>query len=366
MSRSAPRHPDPEGWVRRWWSGAFGLRGRLLSGALAPLSWVFAGLSGARNAAFDRGLRRPDDAPIPVVSIGNLSVGGTGKTPISAWCTSELVQQGAHPALVTRGYGRDEVELHRRWHPAVPVFVAPVRLEGVRAAADAGCDCAVVDDGFQHRRLARDLDIVLVAAEQGMSGPRLPCGPFREGPVALGRAHVVVVTRKTATVEQARDLARRVGGWAPQAVVGRIALSAASWVELDLATPSVGPPREAAVLVLASVANPESVRDLAALHLGRAADELDLLTFRDHHEYSEVDGRRIEALAGERWLVTTEKDAVKLDSLLSGPLALRTRVLRLGVEWEQGEAAVREALRAALRRLSADGPRRHPRTGAGR
>lgn len=364
MSGSTVRRPQLDDGVRRWWADELGPWGDLLTVVLAPLAWIFSAGSRLRNWTFDRGFRRVDEARIPVISIGNLSVGGTGKTPFSAWCTRQLSESGALPALVTRGYGQDEVALHRRWQPDIPVFVAARRIEGVRAATEAGRDCAVVDDGFQHRQLARGLDVVLVAAEQGLQGRRLPRGPFREGPSALGRADVVVVTRKSAAAERAVAVAGHVASWAPNAVVGRIALRGGAWVELDLQTPAKGPPADASVVVLASVANPLSVRELAAARLGRDPHDVALLTFPDHHEYAESDQRAIEQAAADRWIVTTEKDAVKLGSLIGRPVADRVRVLRLELEWEAGEVEVRRALlRAGLRAGLARSPaesRRHP------
>src|SRR5437764_1070790 len=95
---------------------------------------------------------------VPVLGLGNLSVGGTGKTPIAAWAAAELRHLGAHPAMLLRGYGNDEPLVHGELNHRVPVVVNADRVIGVEQAVAAGADCVILDDGFQHRRLARQVD----------------------------------------------------------------------------------------------------------------------------------------------------------------------------------------------------------------
>lgn len=321
-------------WVRRWWAGEAGPAGSALTVLAAPLSWVWragAGAASRRAAAEAVGV-----AGLRVVSVGNLSVGGTGKTPVAAWVCRLLADAGERPALVARGYGRDELLLHRRWNPDVPVEADPDRVAAARVARAAGATVAVLDDGFQHRRLARQVDLVLLAAEEPFPAHLLPRGPWREGVGALGRAQVVVVTRRTADPERARAVAARVRRAHPHLVVGRLALLPGGWSHLDGA-PAEAP--EPPVLVATAVARPGAVRDQVAARTGRGAE---LLAFADHHDFTAADVRRIRSRAGSRPVVVTEKDAVKLAPLaeLLGP----SRVLLQDLRWEEGEAEVRSAI----------------------
>ncbi|HZD03916.1 MAG TPA: tetraacyldisaccharide 4'-kinase, partial [Longimicrobiales bacterium] len=111
----------PERIVRRWWAGEGGLGGGVARTLTAPSEWLYRLGTGLRNRAFDAGWLRTHRTPGPVVSVGNLVVGGTGKTPVSAWLGTALERAGCRPALVARGYGVDELALHRRWNPSIPV-----------------------------------------------------------------------------------------------------------------------------------------------------------------------------------------------------------------------------------------------------
>jgi hypothetical protein len=116
--------------------------------ALAPLSWVFRAVTGVRNALYDVGVLRSHSLGLPAVSVGNLSVGGTGKTPVSAWVAAELMRLGGRPAIVMRGYGADEPLVHRRLNPDVPVYVNADRVAGAREAAAGGATVVVLDDAI--------------------------------------------------------------------------------------------------------------------------------------------------------------------------------------------------------------------------
>src|SRR5690606_37512688 len=189
--------PGLREWVPRWWRGEAGWVGRGASAALWPAEQLFRGIVAARNRAFDSGLLRSERAPIPVISVGNLGVGGAGKTPFAAWVAGRLHEYGRRPAIVLRGYGADEILVHRELNPDVPVHAARARIEGVREAAARGSDVVILDDGFQHRAIQRDLDVVLLTADGWTGEVRLlPRGPWREDLGALRRADLVVVTRK--------------------------------------------------------------------------------------------------------------------------------------------------------------------------
>jgi tetraacyldisaccharide 4'-kinase len=274
-----------------------------------------------------------------VICVGTLTVGGTGKTPLARWVVSVLRDAGRHPALVARGYARDELLLHRRWHPEVPVHADPDRVRAAQAAADAGADAIVLDDGFQHRRLARDLDLVVVSADRRFPGAMLPRGPQREPASALGRAGFVVITRRRARADEAARTAERVRRVAPDARLAQVRLAPVGWSTLD-GNPAGPPPGD--VLAVAGIADPAA---FAAMVSDRTGGRADLLAFGDHHEYTARDLERIGRAAAGRPIATTEKDAVKL--VEHADRLPDARVLALGVEVETGEPELRAAVLAA-------------------
>lgn len=196
---------------RLWFSSdALARAGRL---ALTPLELVYGGVVALRGRLYDSGMLSTRRASIPAVSVGNLTVGGTGKTPVSAWLAGELRARGARPAVVLRGYGSDETIVHRLLNPDLVVIASTDRAAGIERAVELGCDVAVLDDAFQHRGAARDDDVVLVSTERWSERRHLlPAGPWREPLSALGRSSLVIVTRKAAPPDAARDVAARVAG----------------------------------------------------------------------------------------------------------------------------------------------------------
>lgn len=326
--------------LRRWWAGEGGTAGRVLSAAALPAELLFRSAASLRARAYDAGLLRVGRAPLPVISVGNLTVGGTGKTPLVRWIASQLVAAGRRPALLVRGYGRDEVLLHRRWHPQVPVHVDPDRLRGARAAAAGGADVVLLDDGFQHRRLGRDLDIVVVAAEQPFPGALLPRGPYREPAGALARAGWVIVTRRAAAAGAAEHRADAVRALAPGTRIARARLALHGWTALD-GGPAAAPASGGALAVTA-IGDPASFAAMVERETGTRVERLD---FPDHHEYSPADVARIRAAARGRTVITTEKDAVKLEP--HAAFLPDARVLGVAIELEAGEGELRAALLAA-------------------
>lgn len=332
-----------EPFLRRWWEGDAGLPGALLSATLLPAEALYRGAVALRNRAYDRGWLAVHRSDIPVVSVGNVVAGGAGKTPVAAWIARILADEGRAPAVISRGYGADEVRLHRRWNPDVPVYVSSDRAEGVRLAAAADRRCAVLDDGFQHRSLGRDLDLVLVPVEEPLPGRLLPRGPFREPAGALRRAHRVVLTRRTAGTERTRDVERRIRRIVPTRPVHRLRLAPNGWTTLD--GEETAPPG-GEVLAVTGIARPRSFAELVERE---ARGPVELMTFPDHHAFTEDEVREIRHRASGRAVVLTEKDAVRIPDRheLGNPL----RVLRLRVV-EEGD----DDLRSAVLRATAAAP----------
>lgn len=292
---------------------------------LASLGWRL-------GSALGRWAARPARAGVPVVSVGNLAVGGTGKTPVALHLCERLLARGRRPALLSRGHGRagreplrvhqgtpwrqagDEPLLAARRLPGLSVHVGADRALLARAAVEQGADVLVLDDGLQHRRLARDLDVVVVDAGNPLGNGRLlPRGPLREGPGAFARLGPRGLLWFTgADGASAEDPALR-------ALAARAAAAGlAGPVESRLALRDAQTLRGAPVFLLAGIARPErfeaSVLAAGAQVRGRAF-------FADHHPFTpaELAGARARAAAcGAARLLTTEKDAVRLPPAPSG------------------------------------------------
>jgi len=199
-----------EAGLQRLWYGP-----RWLSLPLWPLGWLYRAVVAARRALYRWRLLRVEQAQVPVVVVGNLTVGGTGKTPVAAWLAGQLGLRGHRVGVVLRGYGGrvvaqprvvtpssdpadvgDEAVLHALRGPCV-VVVGADRVAAARCAAEAGAEIVVCDDGLQHLRLARDFEIAVVDAARGLgNGQLLPAGPLREPAGRLERVDAVVVTER--------------------------------------------------------------------------------------------------------------------------------------------------------------------------
>lgn len=330
----------PEGAIQRLWEGDEGLSGRVLGALLAPAELGFRAAVRARNVLYRSGVADSKAPPIPAISIGNITVGGTGKTPMVRWLVRRLVARGWTPGILHGGYAEDEPELHRRWFPDLPVVADRDRLRGAGIAMEEGADVLVLDDAFQHRRFGRDLDIVLVAAETWSRHARLlPRGPYRESPAALRRADVIVVTRRSAPTEASAraevEIARLSGRQ-----TARVHLRPGPWLEAGGA-PRAGTP-DGKALAVAGIGRPDDFFDQAeeaGAQLGEA------IAFPDHHGYTAEEASELARLAGGGPLVTTAKDAVKLAVLLPDA---DLWVLEQEVAFESGREWLLNAVDAVL------------------
>lgn len=282
----------------------------------------YAAALGVRNALFDRGLRTAHRAHIPVISVGNLTAGGTGKTPTVAAVVRRLIDHGFNPAIVMRGYradatgGSDEQRELAALLPGVPVLTNPDRVAaaGTLAHEQPDVNVIVLDDGFQHRRIARDLDLVLIDATDPFGGGRvLPAGLMRERPGNLRRADAVIVTRSDqVTKATLADIDQRIARYH-----GRppIAHAVHGWTRIiDAADTPVDRPG-AHVHTLCGIGNPDAFIDQA----DRSFRVVGSTVLPDHAAYTEDDLLLIaqDALdGGADALLTTPKDWVKLRPLV--------------------------------------------------
>ena len=259
--------------------------------------------------------------PCPVVSVGNLTVGGTGKTPMVACLANLVARMGGAPLIVSRGYGsaegrpNDEARELERLCPTVPHLQDPDRVRAIRRwAARHPCDLAILDDGFQHRRCARDLDIVLLDALRPFGyGRLLPRGLLREPLSALRRADILVITRtELLAAREVADLKAEVARLVPGDTPVLLAEHRPAGILLpDGSRRGVEWLAGREVAAACAVANPQAFR-MTLEALGARVAPFD--AFRDHHVYTREDLNRLVGAAeaaGAKTLVTTGKDFVK-------------------------------------------------------
>ncbi len=339
-----------------------------LPGPIAvPVSWLYEAVVRRRNARFDLG-ERVERMPVPVVSVGNLSVGGTGKTPMVMWAVRALHARGVHAAIAMRGYGAkrsvrsDEHDeyLERLWDLRTPVAADPKRAEAIRALLerDPTVRAVVLDDGFQHRFVARDVDLVLIDATRSpFEDHCLPAGWLREPTDSLARAHGIILTR----VDQAseRDVAALRDAIAR--VAGRASVGGAftRWEALE--TPAGDVPGEALagrrVHVVCAIGNPDA---FVAQARGKGAIVNSVDARRDHARYTSEWTRAMLVRARERrcdLVLTTGKDWVKMRAVMPPELAskpgARSSPLppvwrpRASVSWAWGERDILDLLERA-------------------
>lgn len=281
--------------------------------------------------------------PSCVVSVGNLVAGGVGKSPFCRWLAQALTERGHSVLILARGYGRargaawnDEGAWLAAELPGVRVVQDPDRARvGAAALREAAADVVLLDDGFQHERLARDVDVVLVdAAAPFGNGRLLPAGPLREAPTALRRAHFVAATRcEQVPVASVPAVAARIAAVAPAARFMAVRFPIAAVRHGDARLPATALAGRAVVLWTA-VGAPAAVERTLALHGARVvARQL----HDDHHRFTVADRAAAIALAAQVGapLVITTKDAVKVAALPGG--GADCLVLEQGVEVDGAE-----------------------------
>lgn len=291
-----------------------------------------------RNWRFDRP-HESVSVGVPVISVGNITTGGTGKTPVVAWIVNRLVHLGCRPAILSRGYksldgdANDEKRMLDRLCPDVPHIQQPDRVAGAHRAIDeSGCDVLIMDDGFQHRRLRRDLDIVLIDALNPWGyGHLLPRGLLREPPSALNRASLVLITRAnsvdaTSLGQLQREITRHT-----QAPVVTSAFRAGGLVDASGKVFPLNAVHGQTIFAFCGIGNPAGFQRTLA-EIDPQLSHVKHLVFPDHHDYQSDDLLRIAAAAQDvnaNLLLTTEKDLVKLPPQIDG---VPIRAVRIGLE----------------------------------
>ncbi|MBI4435924.1 MAG: tetraacyldisaccharide 4'-kinase [Candidatus Omnitrophica bacterium] len=294
-------------------------------------------LLGCRKTLWRIGLYRRKKLPLRVISVGNITWGGTGKTPFVKWLVGQLLSRGEKVAVLTRGYRKlgedvaDEALELRSAFPDVPVWVGKDRVALAEKAISAHMDAVVLDDGFQYWHLERDLDIVLIDATNPFGNGRvLPRGILRERPSALKRADLLVLTRTDGEAEKSNRLERFLKGCAPETPLLFSAHRPRRFVEARTQEEvSFEQVRRERGIAFCGIGNPRSFEHLLERN---GIHPLRSISFMDHHRYRREDLEQLDQTAaslGGSLLLTTGKDLERLKALRLFP---STRLLALEVE----------------------------------
>ncbi|MFO1094516.1 MAG: tetraacyldisaccharide 4'-kinase [Planctomycetaceae bacterium] len=336
-----------------------GVTATCVRGALSLCEPAYAGGVRYRNWRFDQP-HGAQPVSVPVISVGNLTTGGTGKTPVVAWIANRLAQGGLRPGILSRGYKsldgstNDEKLLLDRLCPGIPHIQNPDRVAGSRAAIDQqGCNILVLDDGFQHRRLRRDVDLVLIDALNPWGyGHLLPRGLLREPKSSLARASLVLITRADLCEPQLLTSLRTEIAEYTSAPLATAAFAAESLVDTGGSTAPLSSVLGGPALAFCGIGNPEGFRRTLSAASPEWTD-LKLLPFPDHHHYTAADltliADRARAVRAQT-LLTTEKDIVKLPATIG---ELPVWGIRIGLEIMDGADTLANALDSEIRNIVA-------------
>lgn len=344
-------------WFRRMAAGGGGWTAALLRPPLWCASLAYERIIQIRNARYDRSPSRSHRADAPVISVGNLTVGGTGKTPVVVDLVNRLLSMGRKPAVIARGYGaadggpNDEQRLIRRRAPDVVYVANPDRVAGASAAVrQYHADALILDDGFQHRRLMRDLDMVLIDATLPFGhGCILPRGLLREPVESLSRCGLVIITRcdqvESDALELIKSTIKKHAPERPLVCCRHAPVDLAHLTSDERRTPEQF---SEPVYLLSGIGNPIAFdRTVKSVGLNVCGSKVLL----DHHRYSAEDAPRIcgaARQAGAAAIVTTEKDAVKLERV-GANWPLDVWALRIAIEYlDGGQEVIDDSLRRVL------------------
>ncbi len=328
-----------------------GISAALLRGGLRAASVPYGWVVNRRNRRYDRGAAEIIRPPVPVVSVGNLTVGGTGKTPMVEWIARSFRQRGVRVAILSRGYraaddGRNDEALELELAlPDVPHLQNPDRAASTTVAVDElASQLLLLDDGFQHRRLARDLDVVLLDATEPFGFEYLlPRGTLREPATGLRRAHVVALSRADMLESAARDaIRRRVTELNPAAAWCEVEHRPASLLSAHGQTEPLAGLAQQPVVAFCGIGNPAGFRHtLATLDCRVAAWR----EFPDHHAYTRDEVSELAELLRSTqasYAICTRKDLVKLrvQTIAGAPL----RAIGVELSFLNGKEAMEKAL----------------------
>lgn len=333
---------------------------QLLKACFWVLSFPYRAVVSIRNRLFDWGLRSIQSPAVPVISLGNLTTGGTGKTPCVAYLTQWFQQQGIQVALLSRGYRalpgevNDEKLLLDRLCPGVPHYQNPNRCASAALAVSEGAQLLILDDGFQHRKLARNLDIVLIDAVNPWGyGSLLPRGLLREPKSSLQRADFVLITRADqcapATLE---NLTAEIAEVFPGDLIAQAVFRPQGLVNVNGQTQSLEAVRGKTVWAFCAIGNPAGFRQTLE---DAGFPVAGMQIFPDHHHYSSEELQQLGDRAAEasaELILTTSKDLVKMSEHRLADIPVWS--VEIGAEITEGRASFEGLLRSLVSEVSSE------------
>lgn len=328
----AGRRGDRHRLIRWLWTSR-SLAARGVRAALLPVALLWRTGMALRVTAFRRRWLAVHQLPLPAVAVGNLTVGGSGKTPVAGWMARHYASRGLVPGILLRGYGGDEALVHQVEVPEAVVVADPDRVAGAEQARERGAQILILDDAYQRLDVHRNLNVAVVSAEtsRAVHWP-LPAGPWREGWAALERADALIVTRKRADAASALALA---GALAPR-IRGPVAVVHLAVRKYQGLVSRRAVPAESLegkrVVAASAIADP----DAFVAQLKATGAQVQVATWKDHHPYRDEDVAWL-AHAARRadYVVVTRKDAVKLSDRWPASVP-EPLVATLDLEWEAG------------------------------
>ena len=305
---------------------------------LTALSFVYCLAIKLVDKAYSSGIRRVYRSPVPVISVGNITLGGTGKTPFTVFIVEHLAGIGKRPAVLTRGYGNDEHKMMKDAVNDLMVFPGQDRVKSAKKAVKLGADVLVLDDGFQHRRLGRNLDVLLLDCPFPFAKDHLfPRGMLREPVSSLRRAGIIVLSKvDRIDKDQQEKIVRRINGLAPGVPI--VSAKHEPMIMTDTAGAGYSPEelQGKKVYLVSGIADPEyfayTVKKTGAVVVG-------VLKFPDHYKYRQMDIDRVFAKcfsSSVEVILTTEKDYIKLKELDLSRLEEKLFVLHIRVDITEG------------------------------
>lgn len=343
-----------------------------INNILRPIGWLYGLVTGIRNFLFDKGLRKSAEFPVPVISIGNITVGGTGKTPHAEY-TATLLKDRYKTAVLSRGYGRhtkgffmsdahsdsgligDEPLQIKRRFPDLEVAVCSDRAKGIRRLMEM-CNPQVIilDDAFQHRRIKPSLNILLVNWHRNiLDDAMLPAGYLRESVRGRRRADFIIVTKCPEDLDKKAmvELTRRLKVKPEQQVFFTTPRYNQPYLIDDAGTPLDIP--DVPLLAVTGIASPA----LMKAELERQGRQVTLMQYPDHYRFNKLDIAKIlaqlDSMGPDAVIVTTAKDAARLQDLeLTEQLRKKIYVLPVGVRFLRDESKFQQAVIAHVESFS--------------
>lgn len=345
---------------------------------LTPLSWLYRAIVQFRNNLYTRGVLKTRRLPCRVISVGNIVVGGTGKTPAVIAIAKHFQREGMRVAILLRGYKRrvrekvtivsdgervsasaiesgDEAYMMARHLSGVPILVGKCRYSAGQVALERfKVDVLLLDDGFQHRQLARDVDILTIPATHpfGNSEKLLPVGTLREPPSALRRADLILLTHAH-TPNTSAHIKKMLKSLAPNVLVLESLHQPTHLYPLASGNYDINELKGKRVLAVCGIGTPDA---FIATLMQCSVASVELLAFPDHHVYTEIDTQRIYTdfqKTGADLIVTTQKDEQKLVSFANN-FQIPIVVLAIALVITEGDEAFRDVLLGSNRTKQAD------------